>query len=94
MEPYPTVFATDEPEAIPSSADATTATFAGPPVKRPTAAFAKRMKKSATPVRSRKAPKMMKITITNSFEVVDDVCIAAEVVKCIVAVVAIIATNY
>ena len=63
MDPDPTVFATEEPDAIPSRADATTATFAGPPVKRPTAAFAKRMKKSATPVRSRNAPKMMKITM-------------------------------
>ena len=63
IEPDPTVLATDDPEAMPSSADATTATLAGPPVKRPTAALANRMKKSATPVRSRNAPKMMKRTM-------------------------------
>ena len=63
IDPEPTVFATDDPDAIPSRALATTATFAGPPEKRPTAAFAKRMKKSATPVRSRKAPKMMNMTM-------------------------------
>ena len=38
-EPEPTVFATDEPETIPSSAEATTATFAGPPEKPPRLSF-------------------------------------------------------
>ena len=31
MEPLPTVLATEEPDTMPSSALATTATFAGPP---------------------------------------------------------------
>ena len=62
-DPEPTVFATDEPEAIPSRALATTATFAGPPENLPTAALAKRMKKSATPERSRNAPNIMNMTM-------------------------------
>ena len=59
MEPEPTVLATEEPEAMPSRALAMTATLAGPPEKRPTAQLANLMKKSATPLRSRKAPKIM-----------------------------------
>ena len=62
-EPLPTVLATDEPETMPSRALATTATLAGPPEKRPTRALAAWMKKSAMPVRSRNAPKMMNTTM-------------------------------
>ena len=63
MEPEPTVLATDEPETMPSNALATTATFAGPPAKRPHKPLARLMKKSSMPVRSRNAPKMMNTTI-------------------------------
>ena len=62
-EPEPTVFATDEPETIPSRALATTATFAGPPEKPPTTEFEIFIKKSAIPVFSRKAPKIINIAI-------------------------------
>ena len=57
------MLATEEPETMPSRAEATTATLAGPPEKRPTRALAMLMKKSAMPVRSRNAPKMMKTTM-------------------------------
>ena len=63
MEPEPTVLATDEPETMPSNALATTATLAGPPAKRPQRPFARLMKKSSIPVRSRNAPKMMNTTM-------------------------------
>ena len=48
---------------MPSSALATTATFAGPPGRLPSREFATLMKKSAIPVRSRNAPKMMNTTM-------------------------------
>ena len=63
MEPEPTVLATEEPETIPSKALATTATFAGPPAKRPQMLLARLMKNSSMPVRSRNAPKMMNTTM-------------------------------
>ena len=62
-EPEPTVLATEEPETIPSSALATTATFAGPPEKPPTIELDIFIKKSATPVLSRKAPKMINMAM-------------------------------
>ena len=62
-EPEPTVLATEEPETMPSMALTTTATLAGPPEKPPTAALEMLMKKSAMPVRSRNAPKIIKTTI-------------------------------
>ena len=63
MEPEPTVFATEEPETMPSRALATTATLAGPPEAEPATEFAKSIKKFAMPVLSRKAPKMMNTTM-------------------------------
>ncbi len=48
---------------MPSMALTTTATFAGPPDMPPTAALEMLMKKSAMPVRSRNAPKMMNTTM-------------------------------
>lgn len=57
-EPVVTVLPTEEPETMPQRAEETTATFAGPPEAQPTSAFAQSMKKFATPVASRKAPKM------------------------------------
>ena len=62
-EPEPTVLATDEPETIPSKALAITATLAGPPENFPTTRLATLIKKSAMPVRSKKAPKIMKMAI-------------------------------
>ena len=56
-EPEPTVFATEEPETVPSSAEAITATFAGPPMCLPATAFARSMNSLPTPVFSRNAPK-------------------------------------
>ena len=43
---------------MPHSADEMTATFAGPPLAQPARVFAQSMKKFATPVASRNAPKM------------------------------------
>ena len=63
IEPLPTVFATEEPEYIPSSAEEITATFAGPPLAQPATEFARSTKKLPIPVFSRKAPKIMKNTI-------------------------------
>ena len=57
------MFATEEPETIPSIALATTATFAGPPEKPPTTAFAILMKKSAIPVLSKNEPNIINTTI-------------------------------
>ena len=62
-EPEPTVFATEEPETIPSIALATTATFAGPPENPPTTAFAILIKKSAIPVLSKKEPNIINTTM-------------------------------
>ena len=55
-----TVLPTDEPDTIPHRAEEMTATLAGPPEKRPTRAFAMSIKNCEMPVRSRKAPKMIK----------------------------------
>ena len=63
MEPEPTVLATELPEAMPSSAEAMTATFAGPPLAEPATKLAQSMKKLAMPVRSRKAPNMTNTTM-------------------------------
>ena len=63
MEPEPTVLATEEPEHIPSSALAMTATLAGPPLDQPATRLANSMNMPAMPVRSRNAPKMMKRTM-------------------------------
>ena len=57
------MLATEEPETMPSMAEQTTATFAGPPEKPPTTALLMLMKNSPMPVRSRNAPKMMKTTM-------------------------------
>ena len=62
-EPVVTVLPTEEPDTMPHSAEDTTATFAGPPAKRPQRLFARLMKKSEMPVRSRNAPKMMNTTM-------------------------------
>ena len=62
-EPVVTVLPTEEPETMPQSAEEMTATLAGPPEKRPTSAFARLIKNSAIPVRSRKAPNIIKIMI-------------------------------
>ena len=51
MEPEPTVLATELPDTMPSSADATTATLAGPPEAEPATELARSMKKFAMPVR-------------------------------------------
>ena len=48
---------------MPRSALATTATLAGPPDRPPKMELATLIKKSAMPVRSRNAPKMMKTTM-------------------------------
>ena len=63
MEPLPTVFATEEPEYIPSSAEEITATFAGPPEAQPATEFARSTKKLPIPVFSRNAPRIIKNTI-------------------------------
>ena len=63
MEPEPTVLATELPDTMPSSALATTATFAGPPEAEPATEFARSIKKLAIPVRSRKAPKIINTTM-------------------------------
>ena len=55
--------ATEEPETIPSSALATTATLAGPQEKPPTIALEILIKKSAIPERSKNAPNIIKTTI-------------------------------
>ena len=62
-EPVVTVLPTLEPETIPHRADEITATFAGPPDAQPTREFASEIKKFATPVLSRKAPKIIKIAM-------------------------------
>ncbi len=54
---------TEEPETMPQSAEEITATFAGPPQEEPAMEFARAMKKLEIPVRSRKAPKMIKTAI-------------------------------
>ena len=45
---------------MPHRAEEMTATLAGPPEKRPTRELARSMKNCEMPVRSKKAPKMMK----------------------------------
>ena len=79
-EPEPTVLATEEPETMPSIALATTATFAGPPENPPTMEFDILIKKSAIPVRSRKAPKIINIAINFAqvFLVVDKFHVVVE----------------
>jgi hypothetical protein len=62
-EPEPTVFATDEPETIPSIALTTTATFAGPPENLPTSELLILIKNSAIPVLSKNAPNIINTTI-------------------------------
>ena len=62
-EPVVTVLPTEEPETMPQRAEEMTATLAGPPAKRPAMELAISMKKLEMPVRSRKAPKMIKTTI-------------------------------
>lgn len=54
--PEPTVFATEEPDTVPSSALVITATLAGPPRLWPAMALLRSIKKPPTPVFSRKAP--------------------------------------
>jgi hypothetical protein len=51
--------ATALPEIIPNMALATTATFAGPPLKRPARSMARSMNVLPPPVTERRAPKMM-----------------------------------
>ena len=63
MEPVVTVLPTEEPDTIPQRAEEMTATFAGPPEVEPTREFASLIKKSETPVISRKAPNMMNSTM-------------------------------
>ena len=48
---------------MPHSAEEMTATFAGPPAKRPVMLLARLMKNSETPVRSRNAPKIVNTTM-------------------------------
>ena len=62
-EPVVTVLPTEEPETMPQRAEEMTATLAGPPEDQPASLLAREMKKLAMPVRSRKAPKMMKRTM-------------------------------
>jgi hypothetical protein len=59
--PVPYTLATAEPEIEPNRHDEVTAISAGPPGCVPVNACAKRMKKSPTPLFSRKPPKMRKI---------------------------------
>ncbi len=59
-EPVVTVLPTEEPETMPQRAEEMTATLAGPPEVLPAKELAKSIKKLEMPVRSRKAPKMMK----------------------------------
>ena len=63
IDPEPTVFATEEPEYIPISAEDITATLAGPPAAEPTTEFAKSTKNAPIPDFSRNAPKIMNITM-------------------------------
>jgi len=58
--PLVRTFATELPESIPMKPLEMTASFAGPPVTRPSSAFARSRKKSAPPEYSRSAPKRMK----------------------------------
>ena len=58
-----TVLPTELPDTMPHSAEEMTATLAGPPAKRPVRLLARLMKKFATPVCSRNAPKMMNTTM-------------------------------
>ena len=58
--PVVATFATDDPLIVPSSPDATTATFAGPPGLLPASESARSLKKRAPPLAPRKAPKRMK----------------------------------
>ena len=62
-DPVVTVLPTEEPDTMPHRADEMTATLAAPPEDQPASRFANAMKNSAMPVRSRNAPKMMKITM-------------------------------
>ncbi len=62
-DPVVTVLPTDEPLTMPHRALEMTATFAAPPLDQPAMRLANEMKKPAMPVRSRKAPKMMKRTM-------------------------------
>ena len=62
-EPVVTVLPTELPETMPHSADDMTATFAGPPAKRPVRLLARLMKKLDTPVFSRNAPNTMNTTM-------------------------------
>ena len=58
-DPVDTVFATEEPETVPCSADESTATLAGPPTAQPASALARSMKNCPMPVFSRQEPKRM-----------------------------------
>ena len=57
--PVDTVLAIALPDTEPNRAEATTATFAGPPVLRPAAAIGKSIKKRPAPDLCKKAPKKM-----------------------------------
>jgi len=60
IEPIVAVFAMEEPVIVPMKAEATTATFAGPPRVWPKSEKATRIRYSPAPVRSRRAPKRTK----------------------------------
>ena len=62
-EPVVTVLPTEDPETMPQRAEEITATLAGPPEDAPAMEFARLMKKAEIPVRSRKAPKIIKTTM-------------------------------
>ncbi len=62
-DPVVTVFPTEDPETMPQRAEEMTETLAGPPEYLPAAQFASEMKNWEIPVRSRNAPKRMKITM-------------------------------
>ena len=61
--PEPTVFATELPEIMPCSAEAITATLAGPPTAAPAIELAMSRKYLPTPVLSRKEPKRINSTM-------------------------------
>ncbi len=59
MTPVETVLAIAEPEMVPVSPEAITATSPGPPITRPATARDMAMTKSPAPERTRKAPNRM-----------------------------------
>ena len=58
--PVVTVLAIEEPEIMPSSAEATTATLAGPPAKRPATIEARSMNSWPRPIRVASTPNRTK----------------------------------